>query len=130
MHLGGVTAVRGLDVASIKVLAGDWGKGSGQFMLNSFALPKPEGFLAFETVPMSEMQTMEIATEESVKRAGGTIGWGAVGAAALGPVGLLAGLLLGGRGKDVVFVARLKDGRKFLARTDSKTFAKIQAAAF
>jgi len=48
-----------------------------------------------------------------------------VGALALGPVGLLAGVILGGNKKEVTFVARLKDGRKFLATVDSKTYAKI-----
>jgi hypothetical protein len=57
-------------------------------------------------------------------------GWGIVGAVLLGPVGLLAGLLAGGRGKDVTFVGVHKDGRKFFATTDSKTYTKISAALF
>lgn len=55
---------------------------------------------------------------------------GVAGAALLGPIGLLAGLLLGGKGKDVTFILKLKDGRKMLATTDSKTFTKIAAMAF
>ena len=65
-----------------------------------------------------------------MKKIGGTVGWGAVGAIALGPVGLLAGLLLGGKKKEVTFVARFKDGRKLLATTDNGTFTKIKAAIF
>lgn len=65
-----------------------------------------------------------------MKRLGGTVGWGVAGAALLGPIGLLAGLLLGGKGKDVTFILKLKDGRKMLATTDSKTFTKIAAMAF
>ena len=42
----------------------------------------------------------------------------------------MAGLLLGGKGKDVTFILKLKDGRKMLATTDSKTFTKIAAMAF
>lgn len=54
-----------------------------------------------------------------------------MGALALGPAGLLAGLLLGGeKSKDVTFVAKFKDGRKFLGTTDNKTFTKLQAAVF
>lgn len=83
-----------------------------------------------EGIPFSDLESVDLATEDSVKRVGGTVGWGAAGAIALGPVGLLAGLLLGGRGKDVTFVAKFKDGRKILATTDSKTYTKIAAAVF
>ena len=78
----------------------------------------------------AEIAQVDIATEENVKKLGGTLGWGLVGGALLGPVGLLAGLLMGGRAKNVVFVVRFKDGRKLLASADSKTFTAIQAAAF
>ena len=83
-----------------------------------------------ETIPVTELDVVDIATEENVKKLGGTVGWGAAGALILGPVGLLAGLLLGGRKKQVTFVAKFKDGRKLLASTDSKTFTKLQAAVF
>ena len=83
-----------------------------------------------EAIPFTNLEEVEVATEDSVKKVGGTIGWGAAGAVMLGPVGLLAGLLLGGKGKEVTFVAKFKDGRKLLATTDGKTFAKIQAAVF
>jgi len=78
----------------------------------------------------NQLASIEIASEESVKRIGGAAGWGAIGALVLGPVGLLAGMLLGGRGKDVTFIATFKDGRKLLATTDSKTFVKLQALVF
>jgi len=77
---------------------------------------------------LSEVETVDIASEESVKKIGGTIGWGAAGGLVLGPAGLLAGLLLGGKSKDVTFVARFKDGRKMLATADSKTYTKLLAA--
>lgn len=79
---------------------------------------------------MTTIETVEIATEENVKKLGGTVGWGIAGAVLLGPVGLLAGLLVGGRKKEVTFVARFKDGRKLLGTTDSKTFTTLQAACF
>ena len=65
-----------------------------------------------------------------IKKHAGKIGWGLAGAIALGPVGLLAGLLLGGKQKkEVTFVAIIKDARKLLATTDNKTFIKLKAAA-
>ena len=117
-------------MTKIVVHAGDWGKGKGQFSFGALALPKPNSPWSFEGVSLASLSSVEVATEEAVKRVGGTIGWGAVGAVILGPVGLLAGLIAGGRGKDVTFVAEFKDGRKLLATTDSKTFTKLKAAVF
>jgi hypothetical protein len=75
-------------------------------------------------------ESVEIAAQHNALKVGGAVGWGAAGAILAGPVGLLAGAVLGGRGKEVVFVAVLKDGRKFLGQTDSKTFAALKAAVF
>lgn len=117
-------------MSKIKVHAGDFLKGDGDFILGSMMLKTKEKWIAGETISVRELETVDIATEDSVKKIGGTIGWGAAGAVVLGPVGLLAGLLLGGNKKEVTFVAKFKDGRKLLATTDKKTFIKIQAAAF
>ncbi|MEX0963808.1 MAG: hypothetical protein WDZ52_07210 [Pseudohongiellaceae bacterium] len=118
-------------MAKIKILAGDFYKG-GQHQLSfgTMTLFSDKAKWIGEHIPVSELQTVEPASEDSVKKIGGTIGWGALGGVALGPVGLLAGLVLGGKGKEVTFVATLKDGRKMLATTDSKTYAKLQAAVF
>lgn len=117
-------------MGSIKVHAGDFGKGSGTFMFGSFGLPKKEGWGGQEGISASQLAEVAVATEETVKRWGGTVGWGVAGAVLLGPVGLLAGLIAGGRDKEVTFVAKFKDGRKFLGTTDSKTYIKIAAKAF
>lgn len=118
-------------MAQIKIHAGDFQVGDGSsFSFGSFALRKPGSWFGTEVITSADIEEVAVATEDSVKRIGGTLGWGAAGAAILGPVGLLAGLLLGGRGKNVTFAVRLKDGRKFQATTDAKTFTKIQAANF
>jgi hypothetical protein len=83
-----------------------------------------------ERIELNQIAEATVADEESVKRIGGTVGWGVAGAAILGPVGLLAGLLLGGKSKDVTFVAVLKDGRKFMATCSSKEWKQIIAAMF
>lgn len=118
----------------IVVHAGDFGKGKGALSFGAvLSLPKAKPgaiFFPNENIQISELQTVETASEEAVKRLGGTVGWGIAGAALLGPVGLLAGLIAGGKGKDVTFVAVFKDGRRLLATTDSKTFNKLQAAVF
>lgn len=117
-------------MAKVKVHAGDFLEGDGQLSFGSLKLRTKAHRILGETIPLTELESVEIATEESVKKIGGTVGWGVAGAVILGPVGLLAGLLLGGKKKEITFVARFKDGRKLLASTDSKTFTKLQAAAF
>ena len=117
-------------MSSINVRAGDFLKGHGSFGFGSFVLRTEKNRILGETIRGSELELVETATEQNVKKLAGTVGWGIVGGAVLGPLGLLGGLLLGGRKKEVTFVAKFKDGRKMLATTDPKIFIKIQAAAF
>lgn len=81
-------------------------------------------------MPVDALETIEKATEESVKRLAGTLGWGFAGAFFLGPVGMIAGALAGGNKRRVTFIAVLADGRKFMATGKPKAFVKMQAAAF
>jgi hypothetical protein len=83
-----------------------------------------------EKIPLSQLEAVKVASEEAVKRFGKTVGWGIAGGVLLGPVGLLAGLLEGGKGKNITFVCKLKDGRKFMATALSKVFIALSAAAF
>ena len=117
-------------MAKVTVHAGDFLKGDGQLFLGRLVLPTDAHPFAGETIPLTDLETVDVASEEAVKKLGGTVGWGVAGAVLLGPVGLLAGLLAGGRKKEVTFVARFRDGRKLLATADNKTFIQIQAAAF
>ena len=77
-----------------------------------------------------DLAELEVASEESTKKMMGAIGWGLVGDLALGPLGLLAGVLSGGKQTNVKFIGSFKDGRRMLATTDSKTFTAMQAALF
>ena len=117
-------------MAKVTVHAGDFLKGDSQFSFGSLVLRTEAHSFVGEAIPITQLESVEVASEESVKKIGGTVGWGAAGALVLGPVGLLAGLLLGGRKKEVTFVAKFKDGRKLLATTDSGTYTKLQAAVF
>ncbi|MEI8372669.1 MAG: hypothetical protein WCJ35_07525 [Planctomycetota bacterium] len=117
-------------MAKVTVHAGDFLTGAGQFIFGALTLKTAEHSWIGETILVSQLETIDVASEDSVKKLGGTICWGAAGALVLGPVGLLAGLLLGGRKKEVTFVAKFKDGRKLLATTDNGTFIKLQAAVF
>jgi hypothetical protein len=115
-------------MAKIKVLAGDFSTKSTA-RISGKSIMFPRGWF-FEWVPMKQLASVQIATEENVKRLGGTVGWGVAGAVLLGPLGLLAGLLLGGRNKNVTFVAQFKDGRKFLGTTKNRIYTKLLAAVF
>ncbi len=115
---------------SFEVHAGDFKKGGEHQCVGGKLVMKRTDKFIREDIKLSEIDAIEPASEESVKRIGGTVGWGAAGAVLLGPVGLLAGLLMGGRGKDVTFVCRLKDGRKFMATAPSKVYTEMSAAVF
>lgn len=118
----------------IKIHAGDFhGKGaygSGWAETPGVLLLPCEAHPLGERILDTELASIELATEETVTGLGGAVGWGLVGGALLGPVGLLAGLLRGGQKRQITFIAQFKDGRKMLATTDRETFAKLQAAAF
>ena len=113
-------------VESIKFLAGDLGKGSG-YLLSSGRVRIPGGQKDFA---MSSVASVEVASEESVKRVGGAVGWGLAGAAMFGPAGFIVGGMLGGQGKDVTFVGTLTDGKRFMATAKSAVYSKFMAATF
>jgi hypothetical protein len=140
-RFAGLKQTRRVMMAKIKMHAGDFGEETVSISISEYSLTlrydldySRDSFWALsgQSVALYWKDVEEIveASEENVKRLGGTVGWGVVGAAVLGPVGLLAGLLAGGRGKDVTFVLKMKDERKMLATTDSKTFTKLKAKMF
>ena len=116
-----------------KIHAGDFGEKNQGFFRpydKTFHMPKDGAMFRKIKYSIEDVEACEVASEESVKRLGGTVGWGVAGAALLGPVGLLAGLLAGGRGKDVTFILKFSDGNKALCTAKSKYFQEIQAALF
>ena len=117
----------------INVHAGDFTEGKGHSYDDwgkHFLLLTEEHSWQGEKIPLDAVESIETATEENVKKVGGTVGWGLLGLAALGPLGMAAGLLTGGRKKEVTFITKFKDGRKMMATTDSKTYTKLQAYFF
>ncbi|MBI2566870.1 MAG: hypothetical protein HYV63_07565 [Candidatus Schekmanbacteria bacterium] len=117
-------------MAKIVVHAGDFLVGDGSFSFGSFTLKTAAHKIVGETIPVSELLTLEVASEENKQKLAGMLGWSALGFFAFGPIGVLAGLLGGGRRKQVTFAAQFKDRRKLLATTDNATFIKLKAAVF
>lgn len=121
---------------SIKIEAGDLDTGTWNFtsIFGSAIMTRPSTKLhpwkgeAYDF--KTEVESVDLLDEEKVKKLAGTAGWGLAGAALLGPLGAIGGMLLGGNKKSVAFVCHLKDGRKFMATTDGGTWKKILAATF
>jgi hypothetical protein len=58
------------------VHAGDFRKGKDhQFVGGKLIMKKPKGFFR-ETIKLDRVESVEMASEEAVKRIAGTIGWG------------------------------------------------------
>ena len=122
-------------MARYKLLGGDFmgaPERTVNFYFGVFGLPDPKHkWLRKEiTYSMNNVKTLEQVTEHNKVKVLGAAGWGTAGALALGPIGLLAGLVLGGRGKTVVFAVEFTDGKRALIQTDQKGWKKVIAARF
>lgn len=119
-------------MADVKVLAGDFNATvPGMYMLGNLHLSRPGAWSNTEVyILRNDAVTLEVASEESVTKVGGAIGWGAVGGLVAGPFGLLAGAMLGGKGQKVAFVASFTDGKKVMATCDKATWTKMLADKF
>lgn len=117
-----------MGLGRINVHAGSFKKGNeSQYVRGKFIM-KNEGKFLREDIPLSQLDTIELASEQAVISIGGAAGWGIAGSVLLGPAGLLAGLVLGGRSKEKTFIGVFKDGRKFLASADEKVFNEIRTS--
>ena len=120
----------------IMVLAGDFAAGRSYFDKSSaeFRLFKKTKYSwahkTKEKISLFAIDEIEVANEENVKNVQGALGLGAAGGLLLGPAGLLGGILISGNKKEVTFVVKFIDGRKFMATTDNSTFKEIQTALF
>ena len=85
---------------------------------------------AWEKVPIREIESLQVATEESTKRFGTAAAAGLVGGVLLGGAGLVAGAMAGGNKKTVTFELRLVDGRGLLGKCDARSFERLRAVAF
>jgi hypothetical protein len=110
---------------AFEVHAGDFKAGPGHQYLNGHILMKTEGRWLREKIPLTKVKEVEVASEESVKKMAGAVGWGLAGSFVLGPIALLAGVLAGGNKKKVMFVCSLRDHRSFLATAPHSVFQKL-----
>ncbi|WP_426139284.1 hypothetical protein [Pseudomonas sp. DWP3-1-2] len=112
-------------MAKIKVLAGDFLQGDGEYFSGNIRIETPLHPWPGIRISGEALQSVEVASQVSSKRVDDAIGLGLAGALMLGPVGAAAGLMLAGQDTEVTFWATLKDGKKFLAATDDQTYRNI-----
>ena len=114
-----------------KIVGGDFPKNTNfQDVFGRIVLTNIEGWSSKETILNNNIEKIELMTEEKAKSFLGAAGLGIVGGLVLGPLGALAGVLAGGNKKEICFACYLKDGKKFMAVSDAKTYQKIAALAF
>lgn len=115
-------------MAKIKVLAGDIPAAEYTVSVN------PQyGFivlvqLGHPTLTI-KVASVEQLTAEKVKGLAGTAGWGLAGAALLGPLGAIGGMLLGGNKTEISFLCITKEGQSFMGLTNGKVYQQIVAAS-
>jgi len=112
-------------MAKIKVLAGDFLQGDGEYICGAIRLETPLHPWPGIHIQGNALKSVGVASKASTKKVEDAIGLGLAGALMLGPMGAAAGLMLAGEETEVTFWATLKDGRKFLAATDDQTYRRI-----
>lgn len=123
-------------MARVEVLSGDFPLGRAEFGFGLLVFPKKPKQGYPETIaitPKDELLSVEVADQSVESRTGKAASAGIAGGLLFGGVGLIVGGLLGAaekQKKEVTFIATLTEKRRFLGKTDSKTFEKLQALAF
>lgn len=114
-------------MSTFKVLGGDFPSNTNYSgLMGIHQLIIPTGFFKSDSVMLDHhIVEIEQITEENKTSVLGKAGWGTVGALALGPLGFLAGVFLGGKSQSVYFVCKLDDGRQFMAEADKATYMEI-----
>jgi len=72
------------------------------------------------------IRRVELVTETNRKKISSALGWGISGGILFGPLGGIAGLVFGGRRKEVCFALYLKDGCNYLIVSDPTTYMLIK----
>ena len=116
----------------MKVIGGGLPNGTeiSSSIFGSYTLTVPEGFFKSRKISLNDhLSAVEHLTEENKYSILGKAGWGTLGAIALGPVGLLAGLVLGGNSKELCCACKLDTGEEFLVSCDTEECQKLKSLA-
>ncbi|HUY32965.1 MAG TPA: hypothetical protein VMV69_09305 [Pirellulales bacterium] len=118
----------------IKILGGDFGEDKSATMKRTYFSGKFHALVIRgrgwpHTIRRKDIQSVEAVNDKNKVNVLGALGGGAVGGLLAGGFGLLAGAVLAGRGKAVLLVVHLKDGRQFLCSANPKEYELLLAAA-
>lgn len=80
-----------------------------------------------EVILGNNIESLEAATEQGVKKIGGALGWGVVGGVIAGPLGAIAGAVLGGNHRETAFTLVMKDGRRLIGTVETGIFNALVA---
>jgi hypothetical protein len=76
-------------------------------------------------VRQTDIEAFEQVTDENKSSALRKTGWAVAGVSTLGAVGLLAGLIVGGRQHFIIAALKLRDGRRAILKCDQKGFEAL-----
>jgi hypothetical protein len=112
----------------IKIMGGDYPSG------DCYASITPETGLVILSSAKSgsyslQLKSIEQLTVEKIKNLSGTAAWGIAGAALLGPLGAIGGMLIGGNKTEVSFLCVTQEEKQFIGATDPKVYQKLVAAS-
>lgn len=68
----------------------------------------------------------ELVTEANKQKIGSSLGWGAVGAVLMGPLGAVAGAAIGGRKSKKLIACEFSDDRKFIIEVGPNDYARFK----
>lgn len=112
-----------------EIIAGDFPKGSQVIKsFGSIMLRPADKIMGIDIT--KDIKNIEIVTEETKKKFIGSAGWGLVGGLALGPLGLIAGILAGGNKKEILIACELKNDKRFIAIVDSKLYKNLLSVSY
>lgn len=116
-------------LGQFKIIAGDFSTvATHQFVGDALLLHEKGGWgIKAKKYPVEQITSIEEASSDNTRGAGGTIGWGVAGALVAGPLGAVAAGYLGGKKNEVTFICQLDDGKQFVGVMKKKLFARISA---
>ena len=110
-----------------KVHGGDFKKGKGSYSEGWFSKTFLLLGFFFPCIVKTDVEAVELVTDEMVKAGPSKAGAGAAGLLLFGPIGAALGVLIGGKEKrETMFVVRFTDGKSFLGSSDLATFQKLK----
>lgn len=117
----------------IKVLAGDWEPGT-VCVFEAAMFGKTDRIRMARVFgpeyPANEVVSIDIVTEQNSTSILKKAGWGFVGSVALGPLGLLAGVLGGGNRHEKIVAVEFTDGKRALLQCDAKSYGEMMRLTF